>query len=59
MLSFKKDNKQLGFYSTFEEQLSRRHPLYILANEIDWKKFEDAFASIIVRTTDALQSQFA
>lgn len=43
MLSSKKANEQLGFYSTFEEQLSRRHPLYILANKIDWKRFEDAF----------------
>lgn len=43
MLSSKKDNKQLGFYNTFEEQLSRKHPLFILANKIDWQKFEDAF----------------
>lgn len=44
MLS-KKGNvtSQLGFYSTFEEQLSHRHPLYILANKIDWKVFEEAF----------------
>jgi len=44
MLS-KKENKtsQLGFYSTFEEQLSHRHPLYILANKVEWKVFEEAF----------------
>jgi transposase, IS5 family len=44
MLS-KKGNttSQLGFYSTFEEQLSHQHPLYILANKIDWKVFEEAF----------------
>ena len=34
---------QLGFYSTFEEQLSHRHPLYILANKIEWNVFEEAF----------------
>jgi IS5 family transposase len=34
----------MGFYSTFEEQLDHRHPLYILANKINWKEFEAAFA---------------
>lgn len=34
---------QLGFYSTFEEQLSRQHPLYILATRIQWNVFEEAF----------------
>ena len=43
MLSTKKDYNQLGFYNTFEEQLSRKHSIFILANKIDWKKFEDAF----------------
>lgn len=45
MLSKKgKATSQLGFYSTFEEQLSHQHPLYILANKIDWKVFEEAFS---------------
>ena len=44
MLSKKGETtSQLGFYSTFEEQLSHHHPLYILANQIDWKTFEEAF----------------
>lgn len=44
MLSKKgKNQAQLGFYSTFEEQLSHQHPLYILANKMDWKVFEEAF----------------
>lgn len=44
MLS-KKDNHsiQSGFYSTFEEQLSHGHPLYILANQVQWDVFETAF----------------
>ncbi len=46
MLSTKKDNRQLGFYNTFEEQLSRKHPLFILANKIEWKKFDDAFCKL-------------
>ncbi len=36
----------MGFYSTFEEQLSRSHPLYILANQINWNLFEEAFAKL-------------
>jgi len=36
----------MGFYSTFEEQLNHRHPLYILANRIDWQKFENAFSKL-------------
>jgi len=44
MLSKKQTSAaQLGFYSSFEEQLSHQHPLYILANKIDWKLFEQAF----------------
>jgi IS5 family transposase len=37
---------QLSFYSTFEEQLSHRHPLYILANQVQWNIFEEAFAGL-------------
>jgi IS5 family transposase len=37
---------QLSFYSTFEEQLSHRHPLYILANQVRWNIFEDAFTPL-------------
>lgn len=43
MLAKTKDKQQLGFFTTFEEQLNRQHPLYILSNRVDWKKFEDAF----------------
>ena len=39
-----KDRGQMGFYSTFEEQLNHQHSLYILANEIQWQRFEDAFS---------------
>ena len=46
MLSKKQSTPQLGFYSTFEEQLSHRHPLYILANKINWNIFEEAFAKL-------------
>ena len=43
MLAKQKNTAQIGFYSTFEEQLNHRHPLYILANSIDWNVFEEAF----------------
>lgn len=46
MLSKKRDIAQLGFYSTFEEQLSHQHPLYILANKINWEIFEEAFSKL-------------
>jgi transposase, IS5 family len=46
MLAKKQSTSQLGFYSTFEEQLSHRHPLYILANKINWNLFEDTFAKL-------------
>ena len=44
MIAKKKDKTQLGFYSTFEEQLNHQHPLYILANKIGWQVFEDSFS---------------
>jgi IS5 family transposase len=43
MLAKQKNSAQIGFYSSFEEQLNHSHPLYILANGIDWNVFEDAF----------------
>jgi IS5 family transposase len=46
MLSKPKSTSQLGFYSTFEEQLSHSHPLYILANQINWNTFEEAFSKL-------------
>lgn len=33
----------MSFYSTYEEQLSRKHPLYILAGRLDWHLFYEAF----------------
>jgi IS5 family transposase len=36
----------MSFYSTFEEQLNRKHPLYILANRINWHQFDEAFKQL-------------
>lgn len=44
MLSKPKSTSQLGFFATFEEQLNRFHPLYQLANKIDWAIFESSFS---------------
>src|ERR1700722_15894871 len=40
------NNSQLGFYSTFEEQLDHLHPLYILEDYIRWQIFEDSFSKL-------------
>lgn len=44
MLTKPKDKHQLGFYSTFSEQLNHHHPLFLLAKNIHWQVFEDAFS---------------
>ena len=46
MLSKSSPKTQLGFYSTFEEQLSHSHPLYVLANKIHWEIFDEAFSKL-------------
>jgi len=43
MLPKRKDQQQTSFYTTFEEQLDHSHPLYILANKVQWQTFDDAF----------------
>jgi transposase, IS5 family len=46
MLAKAANNSQLGFYTTFEEQLNHRHALYQLEQEINWQLFEDSFAEL-------------
>src|ERR1035437_53459 len=53
MLAKPKDKQQTSFFSTFEEQLNHHHPLYILANRVDWKKFEEAFKKYYSETMGA------
>lgn len=43
MLPKSKNSAQSSFFLGFEEQLDAKHPLYILANRIDWLVFENAF----------------
>src|ERR1700733_152314 len=39
----KKHSPQLGMFTGFADQLDQKHPLYLLANKIDWSVFENAF----------------
>ena len=44
MLNKPKNTAQLGFLQPrLTEQLSNKHPLYILADAINWQLFEDTF----------------
>ncbi len=44
MLSKPVKSPQISFFQSLEEQLNRQHPLYLLANTIDWSVFETAFS---------------
>jgi IS5 family transposase len=46
MLSTQKTNNQLGFFLGFKDQLNQQHPLYQLANLIDWQRFDSSFAPL-------------
>jgi IS5 family transposase len=39
-------NEMRLFTSSLKEQLNTQHPLYILANKIDWKIFDNSFSSL-------------
>jgi transposase, IS5 family len=43
MLPKNKDKSQLTFFNSFKEQLNQNHPLYVLANKIDWQFFDNSF----------------
>lgn len=51
MQAKKKNQDQLSFYSTFEEQLNHQHPLFQLGNEIRWQIFEESFSKHYHSTT--------
>lgn len=44
MLSPKENHTQMRFFTTFEEQLNHKHPLYVLSEKISWQIFEEEFA---------------
>lgn len=44
MLSKQKHTTQIGFFTSFEDQLNHKHPLFHLAKIINWTFFEEAFS---------------
>ena len=44
MLSKQKRTTQIGFFSSFEDQLDHKHPLFQLASIISWNLFEETFS---------------
>ena len=43
MLSTTFHSPQLGMFTGLSDQLDQKHPLYQLANKINWPFFEEAF----------------
>lgn len=43
MLSKKKDTKQSSMFLGLDDMLNQKHPMYILANKVNWQSFEDSF----------------
>ncbi|MGC9152094.1 MAG: transposase, partial [Microbacter sp.] len=46
MLSKKKDTTQRSMFFGLEDMLNQKHPMYILANKVNWQLFEDSFLSL-------------
>jgi transposase, IS5 family len=46
MLANKKPQNQASLFFSFNSTLSQNHPLYVLANRIDWSVFEAAFSGL-------------
>ena len=43
MLSTPKHTPQIGLFNSISDQLDQKHPLYLLANSINWSIFDNAF----------------
>ncbi|MEN9917661.1 MAG: hypothetical protein RL662_97 [Bacteroidota bacterium] len=43
MLTPSKTDSQKSLFFSLEDSLNQKHPLYILANKVDWAMFERAF----------------
>ena len=46
MLSKKKDTQQSCMFLGLKDMLNQKHPMYILANKVDWQMFEDSFSRL-------------
>ena len=43
MIAKQKVQNQTSLFFSFESTLDQKHPLFVLANKIDWSVFEKAF----------------
>lgn len=46
MIPLKKPDNQPSLFFNFSDTLNQKHPLFILANRIDWRVFEKAFTPL-------------
>ena len=46
MIKKTEKKSQVSMFFSLKDTLDQKHPLFILAEEIDWQKFEDAFRSL-------------
>jgi len=46
MLTKQKDRSQLSLFFSLESTVNHKHPLFILANKIDWEMFEREFSPL-------------
>ncbi|MEN6487572.1 MAG: IS5/IS1182 family transposase, partial [Smithella sp.] len=46
--SFEESHGEL-FRSSLEQILNREHPLYLLGNKIDWKRFDYSFGALFAQ----------
>jgi len=46
MLPKKKDRTQGSMFFGLEDTLNQKHPIYILANKVNWQLFEDSFTPL-------------
>jgi transposase, IS5 family len=47
-ISFEESHGEL-FRSSLEQILDKRHPLYMLANKIDWERFDKSFGELFAQ----------
>ena len=43
---YNRRQKAPSLFSNLSDMLNQQHPLYLLASEIDWKKFEESFSPL-------------
>ncbi|MEN9919585.1 MAG: hypothetical protein RL662_2021, partial [Bacteroidota bacterium] len=51
MLKLSKTDSQKSLFFSLEDSLNQKHPLYILANKVDWTIFERAFSPLYCPNT--------